>query len=416
MSLSKIDLGLEAIALQSGKLHEELTVEIANLRGKEVSEEDLKKSNISNIIKLHTGLSVNMNIENDSNPNAFIILYKYGYDDLLFSGFDVNGKPVLEDLVEYKVYKTKIDEKNARITGKLAEKSFDIYLTSGLFKKKSFTAAEISAIIIHELGHAFTLIQFVTDISFFNLLSHIAAKKIMGDATYSNREITIARANELADVKMPEKEKNTLLNTDAKNIELLLFKSYVERYSVRTKTSNVTHRNCEQLADNFVTKHGAGVDAVKVLSRVYNEYGMLSMRKKSNMAHLITEALRLFLFHPFGIGVKDAMVATLEVNHTYDNPIERFVMIEKSLINELKSTPTSNKKVRDKLIEDIDTIKAVRASVYYKRDLLTYIHQTYTKAGKSEKQLDDLQKKIESLLNSDLHLQSAKLRQLTNKG
>lgn len=396
----------ESIKRQNDDFFNDLTASVARLRKSgDFTTDSVKKSHISQVIKQHTKINTLIYMDHGLNASVYP---PYITANHVFLRNGTAASSIID--VTKTDIKGKVDIENVKVHGVFAEKTSEILLGVDFFKPGRFTDDEIAAAILHEVGHIFTCWQFMSTMAFGALVINQTINNIFLTDDYQTKEIVIRAAEEVLGLE-GDKEIEDWVDTSKENVEIILNTRFVRSLRTRTNSAYYDVRNCEQLADTFAAKHGAGVALARLTNKLHNAYG--SYGNPNFFAHMLTQTASLLkVIKPFSHVSLSDILYTLDQPKRYDDPKDRIAFIKYQLIDDLKRIPAGNKELRTNMLASIDDINALLKKVIARKSVFQAIHDTFTISGKSASNQQIAIKKLESMLYNDLFLQSAKLKNL----
>lgn len=419
----KSKVSLESIAMQSGQFFEQLTENVEFLRNDgRYTTDTIKESGIMETIRLQTGLSVDFNIRKDKGMGAYVMLPNVDRnhpfiksDFRQFMNNDVGLSALsFKDIAP----KGTVNTATGKVTGWFSEIRCQMTLTYDLLTAKIMNSSEIAAIILHELGHLFTYFLHLGNTVVSNLVVSVAARKIVDAADYGERSYILKEAEKTLGIEIPNKEALAKITSDkeAGNVQTVMLTSLVEKARFETGFNFYEIRSCEQIADQFAVKHGAGVSLASALDKIYNHYGHSSYRNR--MTHVLLEIGKLILFVA-GLWLGAVIPLVLYVIYTnplikeYDDPKKRVEFIISTLTEEIKKRELPEDR-RKQLIEDIEIAKMIADKADDKRTLYQIFWQYCRAEGSAAAKQEKLMKAIEEFSNNALFLSASKFALLQN--
>lgn len=240
LNISDSTVSMEAIAHQSGALFAEVTKAVSFLReDKKYTTESILKSEIMDIVKAYTNMSVVFHIvegrqacirlpELDANHP-----FNRGYQQM-FGAYE--GVQVIQALGGKAIGGVSLKE--GRVYGVYEKISGDVFMGTGFFHDRRYSDGQIAAIILHELGHLFTYFEFLGSVVMTVHAINCTAKTVMETEDYEKRLVAIREAERTLGVDIPDKEK---LAAKPKAIRSLATQSIlISRMSkkIRSETGN----------------------------------------------------------------------------------------------------------------------------------------------------------------------------------
>lgn len=333
-------------------------------------------------------------------------------------------------LNQFSERKGSVNLDKAKVSGVFSEYKVPVYINFFSLKEMGFTPPEVTAILLHELGHAFYICYYADRADQTNqVLASIARHNFnreKGDIDYLYRElnkIDPSKAKEMSD---------TLLNGPrvVAGAKWFQFMYGVVRSQLNDPTYSKT--SFEERADNFASRFGYGKEITIALDKLSaglpeKSKSMVSMLEVMNA--MSTVALGFFAVMGFFIGAAGILFGIYfsllffclsflsredTKDYTYDDLKFRYLRIRQDVIDQLKD-PELDKKVIAQYIEDIrvmdEVIKNTKVPTYVSRVIANLLF------SRSRQTRDDIkdQQRLEFLANSDLFLKSAELRLSASK-
>jgi hypothetical protein len=169
---------------------------------------------------------------------------------------------------------------------------------------------------------------------------------------------------------------------------------------------------CEQLADQYTNRMGAGKHLVIGLDKVYRYTGVYSgMSVMSFMFDVLFLPITAVVYTTLFFTTLLAMSVDNGYERIYDDPKTRFLRVKHDLVNRLKN-PRITSQERDMILGDIQVIDNVIDNT--KPEVLSLVtrvaNMLYANRKKSlESEL--LQKELEAFANNNFFIHAAKIQQ-----
>lgn len=406
-----LDLSLESILRQDGNFFKELTSAVIRLKeGKDYSTTGIKKSLIMSVIKEYTGMKVSFRIDGEwtAHMHAPMLttnhaLFKHFIPGNLTKSntiFDINAKEI----------KGTVDTAKGRVGGVFSDITVDLAMGHKWFSSDNNTAPadETAAIILHELGHAFTYFQFLSTLCIGNTIVGLAARDLLNTSSYSERQVIIKKAEEMlgTDSIFSSAE---FVDNPKPGVDVLMMTRYIQDLNMLSLDSAYSFRNCEQLADTYVVKQCGAAVSARALDRLFRKYGAYGV--PNFFAHVMGQAAFLFKFvlknpAPF------YYIFSAISPEIYDRPLDRIMFHKRQLVDDLKKVPKNDSVTRNAILEEIAAVEEIANSVTYRRDVIDFLRDKFTKAGRYLKNNADENKQLEAMVYNDLFIAAAKLKNM----
>jgi hypothetical protein len=414
---SNIQQSFEDIIAQDNTLHLELAAAVHALRADGTfSTAQLEKINFTEIIRKRTRMWTVVSIDRDIGINAYVVLPSMDKNHVFIedcykpwttskeatSVIHALGKPLLGA----------VNVQDCTVSGAYEKVLAPMVLGAQLLRSNKFSDLEVAAIILHELGHLWTYFQFLGVYVRTALVSGVVAKAAMDCDDVDERAQLISEGakvlglehiNSLNIAKLPKEHVNNAVQA------LFLTESVIRN---RTESNNADYelRACEQLADQFAARHGAGCDLVTGLDRMWRVYNVSSTI--SPAMHVFIEVAKITGMLISIIGVPCLAIYIMIANpmqKTYDDPAQRIAFIKQQLITELKSERTTDLR-RVSLLGDIAVIEGIEDGLTDRRTFIEWMITNLQPTARRSLKSEQVQKQIEALANNDLFVHAAKFQ------
>jgi hypothetical protein len=303
-----------------------------------------------------------------------------------------------------------IDRQKSKVSGGFSNIPVDVFLTYGLFKEAHFTAAEITAILLHELGHVFTYLEYLgTNLTTNYVLQHIS-RSLLNTRELKRKYEIVEEGCDLLEIDLENPDALAKAENETV-IQTVILQAIVEkRYSeLNSKTYDMTA--WEMLSDQFATRHGAGRAMVTGLDKIFRLYGAAEYR--GTAGYLAVEALKLLFTLAIGaitfMLIPFLLVFVIDPSEDlYDKPKSRMLRIRRDMVDALKDK-TLEKNHQKQLIQDIEIIDRVVKELTERRTFIQFFWtNTWSKSRHNYKQLQ-FQQELEMLVNNELFVKAAQI-------
>lgn len=266
-------VGLESIAFQDTKYFDELTELVKKARAKLISE-----SAFCNLVDKatfnHKGILTSTHIEYGM-VNAWITpkwltgtnpIQSREY--LRYDDFFRNTSLADSD----RAYRGLIDDQKARVGGFLSKIEHLMCLGSPLmFDDRLCSPEGAASVILHEVGHAYTFMQYSMGMCMFNIMLSQTSAELNKAKTYGEVKVVFkesAKAMGITDTAFIDEVRDT----NNKLVQLEYFAANAAAMSkyimLSDVSSNFTQNASEEIADIFAARHGAE-KAVMEIRRIF---------------------------------------------------------------------------------------------------------------------------------------------------
>jgi len=403
--------------------------EVKRLRA--LNAKSLKKGDFATLIKgiaRVTGLK--LDVEFESHPFGFGIMTNP------VPGYQGDSGDVAEfsswlDEVLHKEYtkhhmKSTIDLKNVKVTGNFQEIPFMLALPIIHFLKDHhdiFSSEELTAIILHEIGHAFFNLATIGEMVWMNYFLTDGVDVVLGKKPNTYRVELLSR--EWLEKNVPNKVvRDELIQSPDNEVNVrkavLLAAATSNRNHLWSKGTMTGELRSEQLADMFATRMGYGVHITTSLNKMSEFFGekRFYQTRTQRLFHNILTLVGLgvtagtVVVSPiFGMVVSAAVLFNAWGLNSqfspYDRPKERFEKIHRELISVLRTTGPENKAV---VLKEIRQVKAILATMTDELTLIESIGILTNPLVRRTYHRVQAEQLLERLFRSDLFAHAERLK------
>lgn len=435
--------GLEMIEFQSPELHNNITAELTRYResGKFTTKTIRKDTKIQEMLRKKTKMKISLFVNESTDPNAWVMLPMIDLNHPLFKQriFGISEMERFWDRAKKaedvgQRLTGMVDLEKGQVSGDFEDLEFEVSVTRGLLSS-GLTAGEISAVILHEIGHAFSVFAFIGRAFSTNYMLYDTLNSLKGNTEKQRRMEIVSYAQRYFDPANPisEQEASDLADSDDKTLEPIILGIYARRirneFSVNDNTYYNLHQ-AEEIADMFASRHGAAADLATGLDKIMStslHYRL--MHKESTPMYVATEIFKVlaFVFNmitiPFGIGafmiiVKFAIgTGTIHAKDLYDTPYRRLEAINRQTVEAIKrlerSKNVGDTEIRNRLIRDFNVTSNVIKDMHDRKSLFEMIWKGINVRRWSEKEIEEYQRDIETLTHNELFVNASRINQMT---
>jgi hypothetical protein len=306
-----------------------------------------------------------------------------------------------------------VDKKNARVGGYLADVKNYLLINFFTLKAENETPAEVTAIITHEIGHAFTGLEThyklqTTNSTIMDVVDNLNRNK-NDKALYTFKK------------KFDEKdlEKASLDNNqEITDFYGKLANTYLGELNSQLINNKYDETNFENMADSFAVRFNLGRDLFTGLHKLHAKYGMVTQKTSFfYWSLLIIEFLAItiqfILLGPVSIAMTALILLAFAnlpaMQMTYDDPMGRYNRIKNGIINNLKNEKLPTAVVKD-LLSQFTLIDSVMKNSTHFESIAEKVFGSLDFVNKTDNYYIRLQQTIENSLNNVLFVKSAQLR------
>lgn len=305
-----------------------------------------------------------------------------------------------------------VDIKAARVGGYLSLIKHYLIINFIDLKELNITPSETVAVILHELGHAFSGLEShhrleMTNTAIADILADINNNKL-DKAVYKFKKHFNKKEFENVSVNS-----NKEINDFYGKIAL----SYLDEIRTQMTNNKYDETNFENTADMFVARFNVGKDLVSGLDKLNKAFGntvpnTLMVYGSLLFIDILNNVLLLGLFPVGGVIIASYIILVVyNVNNsvmTYDFPVDRYNRIRNSIINNLKNTNLPKKLTVD-LLAQLDFIDSIIKNSLYYKNILNRISDSILISNKDAAYYIDIQQGIENSLNNMLFVKASQL-------
>ena len=336
-----------------------------------------------------------------------------------------------------------VDENNVKLGGVFSDYVHTVYMNFGTLFEMGMNAKEITAILLHELGHGFYACAYSSRMDRCNQILNDALRK--GNNEDKNKFVEVTY-KELKG-KYPEIRKEAVQNLTSANPVIVCsgaYKILTEAVYQQQESSKYDNTAFEALADHFGSRFGYGQDLVTGLEKLYpgglkrkwyfdavqsaamtmaivmdffktlaemkiwinlEATGLGSLLKWLNVYEAFIKFIWgvLFAFYLFKTSGEDGR------EFTYDDLEKRYNRIRAQIIEAIKNKEMP-KKDAIAMIESAEVIGSLIKGVKSYRGPLDFMFNTFNPKDIRAKNSIQRQQAIEDLMTNDLFLMSMKLK------
>ena len=413
------NLSIESIQTQDGAFFDGLTDSIEFLKANGTfTTEAVIESQILDRIRYSTGMWVDVVIKKEVNVGAYVMLPSVDKNHPFVNEnyrkwYSGDAGMTAVHLLE-KIPKGIVNTETGKVGGLFSQIRCDLSLGYDLIQGGRFTAREVAAVILHELGHLFTYFLHLGTTVQSALFSSAAAKNVMEAQTYEERVKILSEAERTFGIELPTKEALAKLNPAkvGNGVQAVILSTVAEKQKSEAGSSLYELRACEQIADDYAVQHGASKDLVTALDKVGRIYGEDSYR--NGALFVMLEVCKLLIFIgsiAFGawssaISMSVYIMITNPLLRGYDKPGERAELIKKRCINQLQDRGLT-KEEKLSIQADIDVIDKVISGTHDKSTLLELFWANFRRQGRAATKQLEFNKEVEELIFNETFKEAA---------
>lgn len=312
-----------------------------------------------------------------------------------------------------------VDNRKARLGGFFSEVEVIVFMDFyGLFYQVNASVQEVTAFLIHELGHGYYAFEYADRLSTTNQVM-AAAALAMTDNDPKTRELLYIELQKI-DKKVSKEEVAKLVSEHRVIAGKKLYTMLQNHIESQMKDGAYDRISFEQMADNFANRFGYGREIVTGLQKFHAVYGT------TDTAFTIVQySLAAYVALGLGIVIKGSYIIggfymlffgyilskvtgdTARVN-TYDDTKIRYRRIRNDLVNSLKDRELDSD-VQQLVIRQIAEIDEIVDKTPISRTILDQIANLILPSDRSGKSSMQHQQQLEDLVANDIFVKSSQL-------
>lgn len=326
-----------------------------------------------------------------------------------------------------------IDLKKAKLAGIFSVYVHDCWLdVYGNLTNYKLSPGQIAAILLHEIGHAFTYYEYSDRMSRTNQVMLDLSEHL-----FSNKEKDLNYVYaEVKKLKEFTKEEAEVLTGDNRVIAgIRLSRIYVECVGTALMNDKYNDTSSEQLADMFASRFGMGRELIEGLETLYKYHGgapehssgagRFFMYITTFLGDLFLPGAFFFWLLPASLPLALATGVMLAIfimyisgdakrDMTYDDLKQRYIRIRQQYISLIKDKNLDIPTLKTH-VDKLDYVDSVIAGLKPFSRIFQTISNIVFSNNKEAKSDIELQQLVENLAHNDLFLMSAKFR-VSNQG
>ena len=320
-----------------------------------------------------------------------------------------------------------VDLKNAKLGGIFSKYANPVYFSfHKLIKDFRQSPAELTGILLHELGHGFGSCEYSDRVATCNqVLANVSAElaKPRGSRKAEYIYMELAKINPETTREIAEE----MISGEKVVFGNRAFKYLVDTVMFQMDNSKYDETSFENLADSFAARFGYGRQLVSALEKFQEEYDENTIRFFGHWASVfmmiasflvlaagfMTGALLPVFFGAlFAYGMTSMVFGTAGEygrDYTYDDIKQRYKRIRDQMVARIKNG-TVQREQAVSLIKDIEYIDTLVKNTEQYRSTLDHVMNFVRPANYRAKTSIERQQLLETLANNSLFVQSLKLQ------
>lgn len=317
-----------------------------------------------------------------------------------------------------------VDVHKAKVSGVFSEYTVSIYLNIKLLVSNGLNAGELTAIYLHELGHAFHSCEYANRLNTTNqVLAQLLRDKLKNNNISKEYVIkTLKKINPSAieqDIAKLIEGDNVIINGKF----MTFLKETVESLM---PDKRYDENSFETVADSFASRWGYGKELVTAL-HVFekNQYKLDILTDIFSIGSIALIGYLLYIIIVSTVPIVTIVYTTIMafiyltsiiISHssyafemTYDDIKYRYKRVRNQYVELLKDQELSKEQIKQ-VIEEIKFMDEIIKDMYSYKSVVTSIVDFFTPGNRASKDSINFQRLLEELSANDLYLKSASLR------
>ncbi|EDV6067299.1 hypothetical protein AAB97_000206 [Salmonella enterica subsp. enterica] len=423
------ELTMEAIKFQDGSLFKEMTEffkTMDNLTSYEEKVKYISGKPLSDLIRKYTGLTIQTEvIPNMSEINCFCITPDITKNNVLIEEW----RKQFYLHRDFKQLSKNIDEivgvvdlVNGRVKGAFEKIVIRVFVTDGFIRTMEFTPENKAALVMHEVGHAFTFLEFIAESAKTDFSLATATRELL-QTTDKEKKITLAKS--LNDAMGTTVDVNVIAeSSDVATWYTVYISNKEEQARVATHTGRYSDTSAEFVADQFVTRHGGGAAMADTLAKIYKHLGKISVRDRISIwtqyavcsLSVISAIAGLSLINPI-LGTMGTVALFVNLKtitqydftySTYTSDKDRVAKLKQELVGRLKDRDLPQD-IRVSTLDAIKEIDKILKTLNDNRTIMELITIALRPDVHQAVKQEQVQKTLSTVINNDLFKTAATL-------
>jgi len=427
--LSNETITQEAISFQKPLLFNGISDLIRQLRSTALNFNEFK-AKISSLIEEHTNLKTKISFYNQT--NAFVTPPTFDKNNpLMWSrvpkdfkidipGLDTHAK-LLKSKTEYERIGW-VNLKEGKVYGTFAQFEYLMTIGKPLLKSDKFEPEEAAGIILHETGHLFTMCSFVGKFAADNFALMSLAENMLGTSDKAQRIVFLKDNKDVKELGFTDDELETIASLNKPEALVPIYLNAKKRGSAHSGLNSWIYdaTGAEFVADQFASRHGAGLHTIKALNKIYKQHGTgdysgFFVRSIYWIAGILFSFLALTFTHMFAsicfiLIILIGTVLPLWFN-VYDEPTDRFIRIKNDMILQLKDKDL-DPEIAKAVVQDIEEIDVLMADMKPYMSFITWALKTLIPSQRFQYTMKNTQQDLERIGANDFFVLQHKLQHL----
>lgn len=376
---------------------------------------------VASVIQKHTKMDISVQAVDAPAPEMAIYFVHFDINHVLR---DEGFQKMEGQVFNLATYKKLLDggrgatDSHGAVSGVFTKIPATIIVTTPIINKELFTAEELAAGTLHEVGHLYGYFDALGRTLATSMLLQETQQQLAKTVDLGQRQQIVDETIKLLDFDGVDTVELAKLGQEP-TFELVCVRNTVARILSDMGDAKLFGSEVEFLADSYAVRSGAA----KPLTSLYIKLARANrhIQTVSRMEYVLTEAFKAALliagtFNPItvpitGLAAGLAIAAAAPKAADRNNPIERLEAVHADLVSALKDV-TLPKELKESLVQDVQFISGLREQLVKRSTIVTKLWQTLSPSHRRTIKQIKLQQEIGKLVNNDLFPKVAQLSTL----
>jgi len=322
-----------------------------------------------------------------------------------------------------------VDSAKAKVGGIYGEYVNPVYISFIALFNMGMSSSEVTAIILHELGHAFYVCEYADRLESNNQILANVARQLHSNKADKNMTHIFKELKSIND-EITEEDVDALVNGTRVVAGVKWFKLLVGSVDKQLSQDKYDETSFEQLADNFASRFKYGRSLITGLDKLSKAYSAPEKSRGMRIYLMTLEAiyfvysgmlmgsiaLGFTMFLPFVMGallfsLALSIAGEKNIDYTYDSLRVRYKRIRNEMVELLKSDDLETKEIKTILESIRISDRTIEETGKYK-SIFNMLANFLIPSNRKAKNSIVEQQVLEELAFNDLFIKSAELKTL----
>lgn len=299
-----------------------------------------------------------------------------------------------------------VNVSTGQVDGWYSEVPFVLTLSSIEFWA-GYTARELSAVILHEIGHGFMMLYMMNRrMADFSVMDGLVRRLADVKDKFVRRDMIVYDLRNLG-IEVSDQDRMTSDEYNGKNSDVLACALYVDGSLNSTSVAEGKYslRINEQLADQFAMAHGAGPDLASAIYKLESTYSGKPEYIQSRALYWTSQVFQLFFVLMLPVFPLIALVVFMDLQEddVYDGPLKRIELMRRSIIGEIKRYKNDPRMMK-RLSEDAERIRQMENLLNDRPTIVRLLAKLVSPARRRVIATAQKHANIERIIGNDLFL------------